>query len=109
MKASVALVAMLALCFVGAVPLAIAAPSAPPAAGQPAPKAKEPAPATRPAKKRPPSSSVGQGCLGCISPLDGLSSIMAVPPRGASKFKNFSPDAGTNAALAVRDEIRPQG
>lgn len=33
-------------------------------------------------RKRLPSSAVGRGCLGCILPLDGIASTMAVRSAG---------------------------
>jgi hypothetical protein len=41
------------------------------------PKARERKPATQLEKKRP-ASTLGQGCIGCITPLDGISSAMAL-------------------------------
>jgi hypothetical protein len=52
------------------------------------PKAKDRKPASQPEKKRP-STTLGQGCIGCIVPLDGISSTMAIAPRFPVKQRVF--------------------
>jgi hypothetical protein len=77
--------------FVAVMCLALAAPaSILPATAAPAqnsgchattatpPKAKDRKPGESRDKKRPASPSLGQGCIGCIVPLDGISSTMAL-------------------------------
>jgi hypothetical protein len=44
-------------------------------------KAKDRKPGDGRDKKRPASQSLGQGCIGCIVPLDGISSTMALRPH----------------------------
>ena len=42
------------------------------------PKTRDRKPGESRDKKRPASPSLGQGCIGCIVPLDGISSTMAL-------------------------------
>ena len=77
------ILALVGLGLVGttALPAALAAPltdNGCQAANPAPPKAKERKPAENRDKKRSPSGSLGRGCLGCIVPLDGMSSTMAV-------------------------------
>jgi hypothetical protein len=58
-----------------------------------APKQKDRKPAGQQEKKRPASSSLGQGCIGCIAPFDGLSATMAVRLPLTDRPSGFEPAA----------------